>query len=65
MSPPKKIDKNSGKKKRVKYSEDDLSKFAQQFEISYESDKEKFVSDLAIKGQNLLKEGKYPYSLPE
>ncbi len=59
MSPPTKIDKRSGKKKRVKYSEDDLSKFAQQFEISYESDKEKFVSDLAIKGQNLLKEGKY------
>jgi len=59
MSSPTKIDKKSGKKKRATYSEDNLSKFAEKFGISYESNKEKLVSDLAIKGQNLLKEGKF------
>ncbi|MHA1816231.1 MAG: hypothetical protein ACTSX1_09515, partial [Candidatus Heimdallarchaeaceae archaeon] len=50
------------KKKKATYSEDDLSKFAQKFDIHYESNKEKLVSDFAIKGQNLLKEGNYDES---
>ncbi|MHA1550650.1 MAG: hypothetical protein ACTSQC_01755 [Candidatus Heimdallarchaeaceae archaeon] len=62
MSSPTNIDKKSGRKKRATYSEDDLSKFAAKFDVSYESDKEKLVSDFAIKGQNLLKEGKFDES---
>ncbi len=62
MSSPTKIDKRSGKKKRTTYNEEDLSKFAEKYAVSYDSDKEKLVSDFAIKGQNLLKSGKFDES---
>ena len=52
----------SEKKKKNRYSEEELSDFASKYELVYESDKEKLVSDFAIKGQDCIREGQFDKS---
>ncbi|MBY9001358.1 MAG: hypothetical protein KGD64_10610 [Candidatus Heimdallarchaeota archaeon] len=62
MSSHNRKDEKRKKLEKNKYSEEAIIDFASKYEITYESDKEKLVSDLAIKGQNLIKDEQFEES---